>query len=68
MKDKLDANDLMLLKTFPVFAKLVVEATNLQLGKRAAVRPAIRERRVRVYKKAPGFRPGPRERETLPRV
>jgi hypothetical protein len=25
----------------------------------------VRERRFRVYKEAPGFRPGPRERETL---
>jgi len=28
----------------------------------------LRERRFRVYEGAPGFRPGPRERETLPRV
>jgi hypothetical protein len=28
----------------------------------------VRERRFRVYKEAPGFRSGPRERETLPRV
>ena len=27
-----------------------------------------RERRFRVYKEAPGSRPAPRERETLPRV
>jgi hypothetical protein len=28
----------------------------------------FRERRFRVYTKAPGFHPGPRQRETLPRV
>jgi len=28
----------------------------------------VRERRFRVYKEAPGFRPAPHERETLPRV
>jgi hypothetical protein len=30
--------------------------------------PLLRERRCRVYKEASSFRPGPRKRETLPRV
>ena len=36
LKDKLDEDDLTLLKSFPVFQKLMVEATNVQLGKRDA--------------------------------
>ena len=30
--------------------------------------PPVRERRFRVYEEAPGFRPGPNERERLSRV
>jgi hypothetical protein len=34
----------------------------------SGARVDARERRFRVYKEAPDFRPGPRERETPPRV